>query len=235
MNKVLNDFFRITVFLFICLSTMAVDQAVAGLDDVDKFRLRVYEATIKQDQSLCEQDEYCLDHMRYYRSLVCIDEVCNSKDKSKRSVDCAPAFAALYSPEIQVKVSGALCSLINYPGAATRAAYLSLVVDETEGEAVELGGYLMALKGSAALCQEYIRQYVGVWGPAWNFQWVRALSGCRILAKERTRAEEEKDLNIWLGAAPGAGHCLDIVNSDMREACSATGAKPPNPAYEQLW
>jgi len=233
VNKVLYDFFKIGVFLLTCLVLISVYYSTER--NIDKFRLRVYEATIKVDSSFCKADQYCLDHMRYYRSLICIDEVCNLTDKSERSVDCAPAFAALYSPELQVKVSDALCALVSDPGPATRKAYLNLVVNETEGEAVELGGYLMALKGSSRSCQDYIKQYVGPWGSSWNFQWIRALSGCRILAKESRSEDEERDLNKWLAVAQGAGHCSDIVNIDMREACGAPGAKPPVPAYEQLW
>ena len=85
----------------------------------------------------------------------------------------------------------------------------------------------MALKGSAESCENYIKSYVGAYGygSQWNYRWYRALSGCRILAHESTREQEEKDFYTWLGVVREAGApCPDIVNSELRNACSVPGA-----------
>lgn len=86
----------------------------------------------------------------------------------------------------------------------------------------------MALKGSAESCENYIKSYVGAYGygSQWNYRWYRALSGCRILAHESTREQEEKDFYTWLGVVREAGDpCSDIVNSELRNACSTPGAR----------
>lgn len=223
-------FWSLILFVIIPINISSAQQ-----QSEDKWRLRVFEAALKNDPALCQQDQYCLKHARYYQSLVCIDRVCDGSDKSRTPVECAKAFADKYSKEQQGKINIALCDLIRSPSKATRKAYLSLVVDEGEGEAVELGAYLMAFKGSADACKAYIKSYVGSYGPRWSFQWYRALSGCNILAGKSTWEQEERDFRAWMGVIKGTGRCSDISHRELMRACSARKAASPAPVYEQLW
>lgn len=222
--------------LIVVLFMISAHAALAAPEQgVDAWKLAAFEAVVKDDPSLCGTDEYCLKHEGYYRSLLCVDRVCRGVEKGKTPAACAPEFAAQYSQEQEGPINAALCALLKDPGVASRRAYLDLVVDEGEDEAVELGGYLMAMKGSAAACANYIKDYVGPYGPRWGFAWYRSLSGCRILARVRTRVQEEKDFNAWLGAVQGAGRCSGIAGREMRRACKAHSAASPAPAYDQLW
>ena len=99
---------------------------------------------------------------------------------------------------------------------------------------VENGAYLLAFKGEANSCQDFIKSYVGAYGPNWNFKWYRAMSGCRILAHESTREKEEKDFYTWFGAEQGLNDCSGIVNSELKAACNTKGAASPKPSYETL-
>jgi hypothetical protein len=125
-----------------------------------------------------------------------------------------------------------ICPFIKFHSAQTRKALVRVLSDPnaTEDNVLEDGASLMAFR-SAKSCEDYIKNYVGPYGPQWKLRWYMAISGCRILAHERTRQEEEKDFSTWFGVVKGSGNCSDIINSEMRRACSAPGATSPIPVY----
>ncbi len=224
---------KIFLCLFILFIVIAVFIAKRYPDD--PWRLNAFEAMINDDLSICSDDEYCLEHTRYYKSVICVADLCEKNPEANMSFVCAPEFARQYTSKQQALINVALCSMLKSPSATARKKYLSLVKNEKEYEAVELIAYLMALRGSSENCINYIKEFVGPYGSSWNFSWYRALSGCRILAKERTRSEEENDFKVWLKATCGRASCTNIKNREMREACKTNEAASPTPEYDQLW
>lgn len=210
------------------LTTPVLDQALIK-SIVDQWHLNMYEAAAG-DLSLCGDDTICLKYAKRIKSWICAAAVCEGSDTSKRPVDCFEEFLNESSKDVQDQINALICPLIKSPGAETRRAVLSHISDSTkEGEdgMVRYGAYLFALKGSAVSCQNHIKDYVGAYGGTqWNHRWYSALSGCRILAHESTREQEEKDFYSWLGVMRKAGDpCLDIVNSELRNACRTPRAK----------
>jgi hypothetical protein len=198
---------------------------------IDRLDLKMYEAAAG-DLSLCGNDRGCLGDAVRLKSLSCAADVCDGTDKSKKSLNCFEGEFERdidkYSKENRDQISSSICALIESPSTMTRQALLRHLSDSnlTEGKLVELGAYLLALKGSAASCENYMKDYIGTYGLQWTYQWCRALSGCRILARESTYKQEEKDFYTWFDVLQGSGHCSDIVNSEMRKACSTPGSNP---------
>lgn len=193
---------------------------------VDQFHLNIFEA-VMGDMSLCGDDDICLRKAkRIVESWMCAAAICREPSVGKRPVDCFDV--ADYSKEIRDQINALICPLIKTPSSEIRKTILHLVQIEdstaNEDEMVRYGAYLLALdsEGSAAACVNYIKDYVGEYNSSrWGPRWYSALSGCRILAQESTREEEEQDFSRWLGVLWGAGgSCLDIVNSELRKACS---------------
>lgn len=206
------------------LMTPGLDQASIK-SVVDQLHLNMYEAAAG-DLSLCGDDTICLKHAKRIKSWICAVAVCDGTDTSKKLVDCFEGVSKPDSKEAQDQINSSLCSLIKTPSSETRRALLTQIPDTTEDRLVEEGAYLLALKGSAGAGESYIKNYVGAYGgPQWNYQWYKALSGCRILAHESAREQEEKDFYRWLGVLREVGDpCSDIVNSELRSACSTPGA-----------
>jgi hypothetical protein len=201
---------------------------------VDRLNLKTFEAMLG-DLSLCGEDNICLRQVEEVKSLVCVAGVCDGTNKSKKPVDCIKEISGKYSKEIEDQINSSMCSLIESPSHVTRQAFLGHFSDPdaTEDELVEYGAYLLALKGSAGPCEDSIKNYVGTYLPQWNYQWYRALSGCRILAHETTRDLEEKGFYTWFGVVRGSGSCSDISISEMRDECNAPGAASPVPSPAQ--
>ena len=196
---------------------------------VNQLGLRMFEAAAGH-LSLCTDDQSCLSGVKVIKSWVCIANSCDGTDISKKPFDCVAGADNKFSKEAQDQINTLSCSLIKSPSALTRKALLSHIPENlSEDDVVEMGAALMALKGSAESCKDYIKDYVGPYGPTWNVKWYKALSGCRILAHESTRENEEKDFYTWFGVVQGSGSCLDIVNIELRNACNATGAASPVP------
>jgi hypothetical protein len=198
---------------------------------VDRLHLTNYEAAAG-DLSLCRNNGDCLKDAVEIKSWICAASVCDGTDKNKKPLDCWGDRLHEYSKGLIDQMDPLMCSLLRSPGIETRRAIaIHLPAWDVEGEdtMVEYVAYLMALKGAAGSCENYIKDYIGAYGPRWSFHWYKALSGCRILARERTRGQEEKDFYTWFGVVQGVGHCSDIVNSQMRQACSAPQAASPVP------
>jgi len=195
-----------------------------------RLSLRTFEAAMG-DLSLCGNDVHCLNEAKRIKSWRCASDLCDGAVKSKEPITCAPELSQKLSIQAQEQINALICPLIKSPTVETRKAALNYMPGNSEDDLVKMGGYLLALKGSAGACEEYIKGYVGSYSYKWNAQWYSALSGCRILARERTRQEEERDFYSWFGVLQGAGNCSSIINSQMREICNNPAAASPVPGY----
>ena len=206
---------------------------VAPEDRLHHMFLRPYEAAAG-DSSACKGDDDCLAHANAIKNLLCIADGCNGTNKTKGPTACIKKLLAGQPLSQQEGIADAICAVIKSPGPKTRQALLKYSSHSKEGDVMEFQAYISALKGSARDCEESIKNYVGPYGPQWNDKWYRAMSGCRILAKERTREQEEKDFSTWFGVKQGSDGCSSIVNTEMRNACSTpTATTPIPPAYGQ--
>ena len=169
----------------------------------DYLHLREFEAAAG-DLSSCAGDSYCLNHAREIKSWSCAEALCQGTVKSKSPITCFKKLAEKYPVLVQEQIDESICPLLNSPGIEIRSKFLTHFPNETNDDLVEIAAYLLALKGSWGSCQDSIKNYVGAYGPKWNNEWYRALSGCRILAKKRTLQEEDNDFFVWSG-----GNCAD--------------------------
>lgn len=202
------------------------------MKSVDELHLKMFEAAMG-DLSLCGEDEYCIKRARMVGFWLCAVAVCEGTDKSKEPIACFEESLKVYSKEQLSQLNPFVCPLINSPSVETRQPLLINKMDGgMEDLLVEHGAYLFALKGSLGLCEDYIKNYVGEYGRKWEYKWYRALSGCRILAGQSTREQEEKDFHVWFGVVQGQGSCSDIMNNEMRNACSAPEATSPMILYD---
>ena len=225
--------FCAVVIGFLLLLFTVKEMGLRRIFSENHLHLRTFEAATG-DLSLCAGDKDCFKYAKEIKAWVCAADVCERKATSKKPLDCWVGGLREYSKEVIDQTNPLMCPALNSPSLETRRAVLShLPRWDVEGEDtfVEYGAYLMALKGSAASCEDYIKNYVGAYGPQWKFKWYRMLSGCRILAHERTREQEEKDFYTWFRVVQGSGHCSDIVNSEMRKACNAPQAASPGPSF----
>ena len=179
------------------------------------------------DLKLCEGQKDCLIDAKELRPWLCAQAVCEGTDKSKVPTACFGGTFKKFSQDDLGQINAAICPVIKSPGPDTRKAFLAHLPHTQEGNVVRFEAFLLAIKGSAESCKEAIRNFVGPYGPNWDYKWYKAISGCRILGHERTRAQEEKDFFIWSGVAQGYNKCSDISNVEMRDACYAPGSKPP--------
>jgi hypothetical protein len=223
-NPMTPRFYVMAIGLFVLLLVLlfAVKKMVFKHLFYEHLHLRTYEAAAG-DLSLCANEPDCIKYATEIKSWVCASGVCDGTDKSKRPLDCWGDRLSEYSKQVLDQVDPLMCPLIKFPNAKTRQAVLTHFPGwDVEGEdtLIEYGAYLLAFKGSAASCEDYIKDYVGASGPRWKFKWYRAISGCRIIAGAATRGMEEKDYYTWFKAARGSGNCSGIVNGQLRRACS---------------
>jgi hypothetical protein len=197
---------------------------ISSQNFIDNLDLKMYEAAAG-DLSLCSGDQQCLKDAKEIKFWLCAYNVCAGTDKSKSPFDCSQGFADQYPKDVQDKISSSICRLTESPSAETRRELMVLIPNEPAEDLVEYGAYLLALKRSAVSCGDYIKDYIGSYGPQWEYKWYRAMSGCRILAGNSTRVLEEKNFVKWLGIVQGSGQCSDIYISDMRNACNTSGTK----------
>jgi hypothetical protein len=193
----------------------AADTRQVLLDQID---VKMYEAALG-DPSLCGDDDQCVTAVSRIRSWFCAADRCDGTDKSKEPVACFVEASHYYPVDVLLQLNSLICPLVKYPSSRARKAFLNIASKMDEDELVRLGALALAYKGSATACEQYIKDYVVPNSPQWNYKWYRVLSGCRIIAKQRTRKEEEKDYSEWLG-----GNCPNIADPEMRKACSASGA-----------
>ncbi|MDP2653397.1 MAG: hypothetical protein Q8Q08_05130 [Candidatus Omnitrophota bacterium] len=175
------------------------------------------------DLSLCSNDAGCLKDAKRIKAGVCATKVCDGKGAGKRINDC---FVDVFDPVTKEdpELDAIMCALMKSPGFETRRTLMAHIPGSREEDIVKHIAFIYASKGSGGLCEKQIKDFLGPFGPQWDFLSYSALSGCRILAHQRTHEEEEKDFYTWLGVVDGLGDCSGIVNSDMRKACNTPGA-----------
>lgn len=218
--------------------------SLAGAADMPKdikknhfelLQLYVFEAALG-NWSSCTDHDGCLEDAKRIAAWLCASNVCDGKEKDKSVADCLE-ISKQFTNEISDRIGAAYCFVIKSPSQLSRTQFLKYfhrnphAIDEG---IVEYGAYLMAMKGAADSCENYIKSYVGEYGSQWAFRWYRRMSGCRILAKSRTRIQEEKDFDTWFNVVEGSNKCSDIVNVEMRKACSAPGAASPIPKADYV-
>ncbi len=169
------------------------------------------------DAVVCGNGSQC----SYIARLQCIRHACEAVE-SKNPVACFNEFNG------DMKLGNdLLCKSLDSPSVGTIKALVSVIPDATEAESVRSIALILAIKGSATQCQEEVKKFVGPYGKKWNKEWFVTMSGCRILAKERTREEEEEDYATWIDVDAGKKACSEIINVEMFNACSAPGAIAP--------
>lgn len=170
------------------------------------------------DESSCAGNSRC--------SLVarqkCVVNACNSTE-SKNPIKC-------FDEKIEVDfklASELLCQAIESPTVENRKAFLEAFPNITpEANFVNNIAFAQAVKGNSAACQNVVKEFVGPYGQAWKLPWLVSLSGCRIIAKESTRVEEENDYLIWHSIPMKTATCDTIFNSEIKQACYA-GVEAP--------
>lgn len=197
-------------------------------DPIVLLRLNRFEAVVG-DPSLCANDKSCMSFVKNIKTWRCAADACGGTDKSKRIVDCFEGAGGKYSAENQAKIAPLICKEISSPSAENRKALLSYIPYRDEEDLIGIVAMVLALKGSAQSCEQYIKSYVGAYGAQWDPQRYATLSGCRILAHETTRDLEEKNFLKWFGVVHGSGSCSDIFIHEMRDACKAPSAASPVP------
>lgn len=212
------------------LAKKAIDSLVTDLE------LKSYEA-ILGNASLCRGDTICHQAVVLAKVFLCVANTCDGTDNSKEPTVCFKTMPDntldQYSISQKSRIVELICSWVKSPEVKTRRAILPYFPDTNEDSWVKLAAFILAEKKSALVCENYIKNYVGDYGPKWNSKWYRELSGCRILSHERTRQEEEHDFYIWFKIVQdGVGNCSDIKNDQMRDACNAPGAASPIPAVQ---
>lgn len=169
------------------LDTAAIKASINGLV------LEQYQAILLDDPLLCDDDEKCLKQFKRFKVWLCSSNECSGEENGKEPMKCFKEIENNTSQEVTTQMNELICQLIKTPGSEARRALTSINPDIVEDGLVQYGAYLMAIKGSAKSCQDYIKEYIGAYGPQWKHYWYAALSGCRILAKESTLEQEEKD------------------------------------------
>ena len=198
---------------------------------IDSLQIKKYKA-ILEDASKCNGDKDCLSLVKKINKWFCAATACKSTEgNNKNPIECFQDVANEVSDDKKAEVIKQLCTMLNTPSPETRKALLANLPDEKN--LIEPGAYLLAMNGSAQACQNYIKDYWGSYGPKWKPYWYVALSGCRILARESTVEQEEKDFSTWLSVIEGVNNCSGIENSELRNACNTPGATSPKPGYDE--
>ena len=183
--------------------------------------LEVFEIALKGDVSWCKNDKKCINGVTVIKNMSCIVDTCaegGSKD---------PSSCLNFSGD-KDQLNTLVCNLLRSPGPETKQAFLQVYPKQMD-DTMSGAAFYSALKGNSDDCQDQIKKYKGPYGSKWNFSWYGALSGCRILAGQRTREEEEKDLSVWFFDVKGdVQHCLRIEHLELRDACRASKGIPPD-------
>ncbi len=121
----------------------------------------------------------------------------------------------------KVIADAAICQADSWPSTANFQSVVEALPGARLDDVVQGIMMIRAVRGDGVGCQARIKEYAGPYGPAWPAFWVSAMSGCRILSGQRSWQEEEKDFQIWKEVGLGQKQCSDIVETEMREMCSA--------------
>lgn len=222
------------------MTALSADQAPSEDSSADRFSLKRFEAAAEGDLSLCKGNEGCEEMVARLNSLVCADDICNAISSTKNPLDCFDGG----EPDSNIFIDGdrnamalSLCALIKSPSHETRKEFFGYTLRSNLAEdasihlkaedgsvhlrndLVHTTAYLIARKNSGDACINFIKDYVGPYGPNWTFNWYRVLAGCRILSYERSREELEYSFSYWYDE----NYCPLIVDDELRQACEAAG------------
>ncbi len=175
-------------------------------------------------QGNCDSDA---KEKAWVKAWSCIANACSAQG-DRQPMECLKTFWGTMSDAQHKAGNNGLCHMVQSPGERTRKDMMKIFTDCSESGWVEGTAFTYAFAGNAGACQKYIKDFVGPYGPAWNDNWYMDMSGCRLLASQRTRADEEKDFTFWLD-----GQCQRIANAEMRDACKAPKAPRPLAQYGQ--
>lgn len=182
----------------------------------DYLDLKVYEAA-KGDLSACSGDKDCINNAQQIRNWFCAADVCEGKDKGKEPTSCFKGLLDQQPVSKKEVLSTIICPVILSPSKETRKALMSQFPNMKEEELVESAAYLLAVRKSAEACEDYIKNYLGT--SNYKLGWYKVFAGCRILANQSSRKQEENDFSAWV-----EGKCSSITNSRMRATCTTSGS-----------
>lgn len=169
------------------------------------------------DDEACAADENCVVIKRVH----CIASACEPTG-NKNPTACFKDFKG----DARVR-DELICKTAVSPDSQNRKELLAVLEDNNEGDLIPGVALIQAVKGNSATCQDLVKKFVGPYGNGWNKDWYVVMSGCRILAKERTIKEEDDDYATWADVDAGNKTCSEIINVEMFNACSAKGAASP--------
>jgi hypothetical protein len=206
---------------------------------IKRLHLAGYEAAVTGDLSLCQEDPQCLFLPSIIKSYQCAGKICETGD--------IKSFSSCFeiSKEEQEKTgfvnkekqfSDLICPFLKSDDSSDEFLnFIGKFVNEGTKDSgyanyfmIKIKAFYYALQGSESSCVGYIKKKVGEYGPQWTNDWYGALSGCRILAHEATREQEEKDYLTWIKVDQGTGSCAEIMDKELRKACNAPGVKFPS-------
>jgi hypothetical protein len=189
---------------------------------IEDLQLGIFEKAAGAPSSCGNNCEDMTDQVLWVQAWSCVAKACDNGGQ-KGPASCLEHFIGQLDLSKKELMNTLICNMVKSPGTKTRQALMKAFPSAQEDGYVEGMSFMYAFQGNVTACQDQIKNYVGPYGPAWNLRWYKDMSGCRILAMQRTRAEEEKDFSAWLG-----GNCSTILNAEMRNACYAPGALFPN-------
>lgn len=169
------------------------------------------------DKEACAKDKLCKRILK----MRCYVAACDQPGVKSMSACVDPGSEIL---KIHAET---ICAYNTKNSLETAKAILQADPSATQDDIVRSIALMQAIKGDSQACQDTIKKFVGPYGSSWNKDWYVAMSGCRILSKERSIDEENNDFSAWVGAVMKQNICADIVNTEMFNACSAPGAVPP--------
>ena len=201
--------------------TMASIAANKAISDAQKKEYLIKKLNLKRydesDAQICAADKRCA----FVSGLRCAISACSSEGSKKPNV----CFNRLEG-DINL-LNDLVCKVAVNPQVENIKAFLKVFPEKDEIDFVGGIALVQAIKGNAAVCQDMIKQTLGPYGKNWERNSFIDMSGCRILAKERTRQEEEEDYATWIDVDSGIKTCSEIINVEMFNACSAPGSVSP--------
>lgn len=192
------------------------DQEAIEQPSFGRISLKQYEAAAKEDLLLCEGDEECLKEANQIQPWSCAADACNAASSIKDPLDCFEKLPVADRKALALS----MCDLLRSPDPARRKEFLQVTSSDpyiTEDYIVEYTAYVQALKVSGDACAEYIKDYMGPYGPNWGYKWYKALAGCRILSNEISSGTQKYNFHYWYNLK----YCSIISDPELRKACEA--------------
>ncbi|MBP6342942.1 MAG: hypothetical protein KA403_03305 [Candidatus Omnitrophica bacterium] len=195
---------------------------------INLLNLKIYDAVLT-DVSACKDDQECLQEAARLKSWKCVSEVCGGTNKEiSNASQCFGSKPDEIPQEQWNTVGSKLCGLLAGSNPKEIKQTLNFLPDADEPDLVRSVAVAKALKGSASACTDYIKEFIGAYGRDTSLEWFKTRAGCRILAKETTREQEERDFYIWLGVYRNF-NCAAFFNAALSPACQNSSAASPSP------